>query len=111
MSECKKVVLEQLVVDGVTYVPKGQEAPAKPGKRCILVADRGWVFAGDAETVNGRILLTRACIVQRWDSIGFDGLCNYPVNSKVTVKPCSDIDLPSDTELFRVPCHDNWGIK
>jgi hypothetical protein len=49
--------------------------------------------------------------VFRWESIGFDGVLADPKSIKVTIKPLKyDPDIPSDSEVFRVPVGDDWGL-
>jgi hypothetical protein len=101
----------EMQINGVTYVPKGTEQAAKPGKRAVIVLDRGWIVAGDVEDVGGRIKITRAVHVFRWESIGFDGVIKNPKDPKVTIKPFPNgFDCPSDAEIFRVPVGDTWGL-
>lgn len=95
-----------ITIDGVEY------APIQPnGNRAVVVVDRGWIFAGDVAEANGRITLSRVVWVFRWESIGFDGVIADPKSNKVTLKPIAqNVDLPADTELFRVPVADDWGL-
>lgn len=97
---------DRITVNGVEYIP------AKPnGNRAVVVVDRGWIFAGDVTEKDGRIRLSRATWVFRWESIGFDGVIANPKSSKVTLKQMQhDVDLPADTELFRVPVAEDWGL-
>ena len=97
--------VKSIEIDGVKYAPVQAN-----GKRAVVVVDRGWIFAGDVEEKDGRILLKRALHVFRWDSIGFDGMIADPKNSKVKLKPISDVDLPCGSEIFCVPVGDEWGL-
>ncbi len=107
----KSVALQSLVVEGITYVPQGSQEPKPNGKRAVVVVDRGWVFAGDVEDVGGRIKISRALHINRWESVGFDGMLKDPGSPKVFMKSVSDVDIPAGSEIFRVPVSDNWGIK
>ena len=99
--------MKQIVIDGVTYIPES----SKPvGNRAVVVVDRGWIFAGDVVRENGRIKLSRAIHVIRWESIGFDGVIADPKSSKVTLKKISDVDIPEGAEIFSVPVCEDWGI-
>ena len=108
MENCN---LKEITLDGTKYVRADSlEAQPKPGKRAVLVLDRGWIVAGDVEDVNGRIKVTRAIHIRSWQEIGFDGLIANPTSKKVTLKPMPNgFDCPADAELFRVPVCDNWG--
>jgi hypothetical protein len=101
-----------VVIDGVKYVRADSVGtPVKPGKRAVVVVDRGWIFAGDVTRENGRIRLDRVVWVFRWESIGFDGVIADPKNKKVTLKPMvQPVDLPAGAEIFCVPVADDWGL-
>lgn len=97
---------ETIQIDGETYV---KQTPN--GNRCVVVVDRGWIFAGDLTEENGRVKLTRAVWVFRWESVGFDGVLKDPKSSKVTLKPMpTDVDIPAATEIFRVQVSNDWGL-
>ncbi len=101
--------LQKITLDGVDYVRA--DAVVAPGKRYVLVLDRGWIVAGDVEDVGGRIKVTRAVHVRGWDSIGFDGMIANSKDSKVRLKAIPNgFDCPSDSEIFRVPVPDTWGL-
>ena len=103
--------VETVSINGVVYVKQGLQSVVPIGPRVVLVADRGWIFAGDLTEKDGRIYLDNAVIVQSWSSIGFDGLLKDPKNSNVKLKKLDHrVDLPSDTELFRVPVLPTWGL-
>ncbi len=96
---------ESITIDGVTY---RRESPN--GNRAVVVVDRGWIFAGDVSEENGRIKLSRALHVFRWESIGFNGMIDDPKSSKVVLKKIADVDLPKDSEIFRIAVGDSWGL-
>ena len=99
--------MENVVINGIEYAP----VVSKEVNRAVVVVDRGWIFAGDVHRENGRIRLTRAVWVFRWESIGFDGVSENPKSSKVTIKPMkNDVELPEGAEIFLVPVDDNWGL-
>lgn len=105
-------VVKTISIDGVQYVRADSVAETpKAGKRCVLVLDRGWIVAGDVETVDGRLKVTRALHVRSWESIGFDGMIAAPKGGKCSIKPLPNgFDVPADSELFRVPVSDDWGM-
>lgn len=104
--------IKTITINGVEYVEKSAaQEPLKPGKRAVLVLDRGWIVAGDIEDKDGRILVTRAVHVRGWDSIGFDGMIANPKDTKVRIKQIPNgFNCPADAELFRVPVEDTWGL-
>jgi hypothetical protein len=102
---------ESITIDDTRYVRADTVKPIPSGTRAVIVVDRGWIFAGDVTQENGRIKLTRAVWVFRWESIGFDGVIANPKSSKVTLRKLdSPVDIPVDGEVFRVPVADDWGL-
>lgn len=100
--------VEVISINGVEYT---KSKPSVSGKRAVIVVDRGWVFAGDVERKDGRIRLTNAVWVFRWESIGFDGVIANPKSEKVTIKKmANDVEMPADAEIFCIPVADGWGL-
>lgn len=100
--------MKSVIVDGVKYV---EEVTPATGTRAVIVVDRGWIFAGDVTRADGRIKLTRAIHVFRWESIGFDGMLANPKSSKVTLKSLANsVDIPEGSEVFTIPVEDAWGL-
>jgi hypothetical protein len=81
-------------------------------KRVVLVVDRGWIFAGDQSlTSDGYIRLTNAVHVFRWESIGFAKAIEDWKSAKVDIRKVSDVEVPQDAVVFRIPVDAGWGIK
>jgi hypothetical protein len=98
-------------IDDVEYVRSDLVVTPIVGNRAVIVVDRGWIFAGDVTRENGRIKLTRAIHVFRWESIGFDGMIANPKSNKVTLKPlANDVDMPDSAEIFAIPVVSDWGL-
>tara|TARA_Y100000310_G_C20051677_1_gene520851 strand:+ start:118 stop:441 length:324 start_codon:yes stop_codon:yes gene_type:complete len=99
-------------IDNVEYVRKDSISALKPnGKRAIVVINNGWIYAGDITEKNGRILLTRAVWVFRWEDIGFAKMVENPKSSKVDLRPMSvPVDIPAASEIYRCPVSDDWGL-
>lgn len=95
-------------IDSVQYVLADSIQPKPTGNRAVVVVDRGWIFAGDVTRENGRIKLSRAVWVFRWESVGFSGVIENP--EKATIKPMADVDIPEGAEIFCVPVSENWGL-
>jgi hypothetical protein len=102
--------IETIKINEVEYVRKDSLTPQPTGNRAVVVVDRGWIFAGDVTRENGRIKLSRAIHVFRWESIGFDGMISNPKSNKVTLKPLADVDMPESAEIFCIPVPDTWGL-
>jgi hypothetical protein len=99
-----------VTIDDVQYVRADLMPAAKPnGNRAVVVVDRGWIFAGDITREDGRIRLSRAVWVFRWESCGFAKVIEDPSNADI--RPMADVDIPSGAEIFCVPVADDWGVK
>lgn len=102
---------ETITINNVEYIRADQAQKSIAGTRAVIVVDRGWIFAGDVARENGRIKLSRAVWVFRWESIGFDGVIANPKDKKVTIKPLPNgVDIPEGAEIFCVPVSDDWGL-
>lgn len=105
--------LNTVKINGVDYVRADSiptVAPRVLGRRAVVVLDRGWIFAGDVERKDGRILMTKVVHVRSWSSIGFDGMIANPKSDKVVLRPHADLDVPAGSEVFSVPVRDDWGL-
>lgn len=110
-GEIKMMQLNTVKIDDVTYVREDAVQKVITGTRAVVVVDRGWIFAGDVTREDGRIKLTRAVWVFKWELIGFDGVIANPKNKSVTIKPMPNgVDLPTGAEIFCVPVADDWGL-
>ncbi len=99
--------MENVTINGVEYAPVIRST----GNRAVVVVDRGWIFAGDVERRDGRIYLTNAVWLLRWQSIGFDGVIENPKSDKVTIKPMpTGVDIPEGSEIFSVSVEAGWGL-
>jgi len=97
------VSASEITVDGTTY----RKVSPTTG-RAVIVIDRGWIFAGDVRDENGRIYLTNAVWVFRWESVGFAKVIENPNNADI--RPIADLDIPQPSEIFRIPVPEGWGL-
>lgn len=101
--------VSQIQINGVDYVRADSVPAVQPsGSRAVVVVDRGWIFAGDLTRENGRIRLSRALHVFKWESIGFAKMVE---TAKADLRPIADVDIPEGAEIFCVPVSENWGLK
>ena len=98
--------MANVVIDGVEYAPVNKTN----GNRAVVVVDRGWIFAGDVTRKDGRIRLSRALHVFKWESVGFAGMIDNPKKAKADLRPVADVDLPEGAEIFCVPVAAEWGL-
>ena len=79
--------------------------------RAVVVIDRGWIFAGDVEDRDGRVILHRAVWVFRWERIGFAAVLSDPKQDGVDIRPMPTVvDLPIASEVYRCPVGRDWGL-
>jgi hypothetical protein len=98
-----------ITVNGVEYIRADSVPAAKPnGNRAVVVVDRGWIFAGDVAREDGRIKLSRAVWVFKWEGCGFAKVIEDP--SKADIRIMADVDIPAGAEIFCVPVHEQWGL-
>ena len=100
--------VSQIQINGVDYIRADSLPADRPnGNRAVVVVDRGWIFAGDVTRENGRIRLSRAIHVFKWESIGFAKMIE---TVKADLRPIANVDLPEGAEIFCVPVSENWGL-
>ena len=98
-----------ITVNGVEYIRADSVPAAKPnGNRAVVVVDRGWIFAGDVAREDGRIRLSRAVWVFKWEGCGFAKVIEDP--SEADIRIMADVDIPDGAEIFCVPVHEQWGL-
>ena len=108
-----KCSVKEITIDGTKYVRADSvSAPVIPGKRAVVVVDRGWIFAGDiSDSPDGGKRLTRAVHVFSWQSGGFTAVVNDPKAAGADLRKMSNpVDVPNDSIIFTVPVNDSWGL-
>lgn len=98
--------MDNVIINGVEYAPVNKAS----GNRAVVVVDRGWIFAGDVTRQDGRIRLSRALHVFKWESVGFAGMIDNPKKAKADLRPVADVDIPEGAEIFCVPVAAEWGL-
>jgi len=98
--------MQNVTINGIEYAP----VKSATGNRAVVVVDRGWIFAGDVTRKNGRIHLSNALHVFKWESSGFAGMICDPKKAKADLRPVADVDIPEGAEVFCVPVADKWGM-
>lgn len=98
---------ETITINDVKYVRADSVSDPIVGNRAVVVVDRGWIFAGDVKRENGRIKLSRALHVFKWESIGFAKMVE---TAKADLRKIADVDLPEDAEIFSIPVPESWGL-
>lgn len=98
--------MDTVTINGVEYAPVNKVS----GTRAVVVVDRGWIFAGDVTRANGRLHLSNALHVFKWESIGFAGMIADHKKAKTDLRKIADVDIPEGAEVFCVPVPDGWGM-
>jgi len=99
---------DTISINGIDYVRADSLPTVAPnGNRAVVVVDRGWIFADDLTRQDGRIRLSRALHVFKWESIGFAKMIE---TAKADLRQIADVDLPEGAEIFCVPVSENWGL-
>jgi hypothetical protein len=121
----KVKTVEQMTVGELAgEVKKLREVVAKSaskrptGKRAVFVIDRGWIFAGDATVVPGKvgaynqgyIRLDNAVWLFKWSSVGFASVVSNPKQSGVDIRQSEPVEIPPGSIIFSIPVESNWGL-
>ena len=100
-------------INGVEYVRADSISTTSipKGNRAVVVVDRGWIYAGDLEQKDGRIVLHNAVWVFNWQDIGFSEVIRNPRNKKVDLRKMEyPVDIPIHAEVYRIPVPSDWGL-
>lgn len=95
--------MDTVTINGIEY------APVQTGNRCIVVVDRGWIFAGDIAEDDDYITLSSAVWVFRWEQIGFDGVIKNPEKAEIR-KLDNWVQIPKQSVIFKIPVAPMWGL-
>lgn len=102
---------DYITINGTRYV-REDTIPAPPlGNRAVVIADRGFIYAGNlTRQDDGSILLTNAVNVRSWKKGGIGGLLSDPAEAGAQLDPVAyPVEFPSGTVLQIVAVPDTWG--
>jgi hypothetical protein len=84
-----KVNVQEIVIDGTTYVPKGSQS--FEGDIKIVVLQRGWVYIGRFSREGNDCKLTNASCIRTWGTTkGLQELVNG-ATSKTVLDKCEGV--------------------
>ena len=107
-----KPINEMTLSEMTSEIEEGRKAQAPRGPRCVLVVDRGWIFAGDLSEHGDYVRLDRAVHVFGWSGIGFAKMIELGAASDTAdLRPCAPVEVPKGSIIFRVPVSERWGLK
>lgn len=88
----QKIAVQELVIDGVTYVPKDSQKPLAIGDKRIIVADKGFVFVGSCvDNDDGSVTITNTKCLRRWGTtMGLGQITSGPTPNTIA-EPCGTI--------------------
>lgn len=64
MTQTTKI--QELVIEGITYVPKGSEQKEFDGDIKIVVLQRGWIYIGKFERIGNDCKLHNSYCIRTW---------------------------------------------
>jgi len=83
--------IQELVIEGITYVPKGSETKQYDGDIKIVVLQRGWVYVGKFERNGNDCKLHNSYCIRTWGTTkGLAELVNG-VTSSTKLDKCEGI--------------------
>ena len=92
-----------ITINGIEYAP----VSAQPsGTRAVVVVDRGWIFAGNVTRENGRIRISDALHVFKWEANGFSGMIEDPTYVRSLTLICLAVQ-----KCFAFRCPTNGGAN
>lgn len=85
-----------ITIDDTAYIRADSIPNATPTDRQIIVADRGWVFVGNATTDDaGNVTLTDASTIRYWGTTrGLGQLATEGKTDKTRLDPCGTVRVP-----------------
>ena len=102
-----KVKVDELVIDGTTYVPKENVVNFR-GPIKIVVLQRGWVYIGRYSKEGNKCKLNNAYGIQTWGTTkGLSELVNGPTSSTKLNKCDGEITFHELSELFTIDVNEN----
>lgn len=100
---------DTITVNGIEYVPKSEVAPVGP--RHVVVADKGFIWVGNAVWDENRTTLTLTSVknLRRWKSGGFGGALRDPKASGVELDDAINMTLRAEAVISMHRVSQEWG--
>lgn len=106
----KKVSVEEVLIDGQTYVPKGSEIQPS-GDIKIVILQRGWVMVGRFERNGSECKLHNAAVIRSWGTTkGLGELAkNGPLETTKLDKTYGVVEFDYLTVVAAIACEEkSW---
>lgn len=98
-----KVTPESIVIDGVTFVPEGQDK-SYDGETKIFVIDRGWVMVGCPDYDGEYVSLSNAYVIRVWGTVKGIGELRDGPTDKTELDYMGNVEVRPDKILFDFVC-------
>jgi len=85
-----------------------KKCEATKGDRCIVVLDRGFIFAGNLTQDEEWYTLTNVVNVRKWSKSGFGGLVLSAESAGAVLDNCGDIRFKKNALIFIAPVDESW---
>lgn len=109
-----KTEVQELSVNGVTYVPKGNAAPQVAGPIKIVILQRGWVMVGYYKRDGENCSLTNASVLRNFGTTkGLGEIAAGGPTSSTKMDPCNGlVEFHRLTEVATISCQESkWASK
>lgn len=103
--------VDELVIEGVTYVPKSSKVEYSGDIR-IVVLQRGWVYVGRFEKEGNLCKLHNASCIRQWGTTnGLPQLVNGPTSSTKLDKCEGVVEFDWLTVVHTISCNpEKWKL-
>jgi hypothetical protein len=111
-NEVENTVINELEVNGKTYVLKGTERKDLSGNVKIVILQRGWVFVGRFSKIGQDCKLENAYCIRQWGTTkGLGELVDGPT-SKTVLDGAGTVEFNELTIVAKISAsEDGWNKK
>ena len=103
-----KVKVDELVIEGVTYVPKDSVQKDFQGDLKIVILQRGWVMVGKLERSGSDCKLHNASVIRVWGTTkGLGQLASEGVQPNTKLDRCGRVECYYLTVVAAINCNPN----
>ena len=109
MSKC----VNEIVIDGVKYIPESKVRPLPESKVKIVVLQRGWVLVGYYRREGDNCFLDNASVIRQFGTTkGLGEIAIGGPTSATKLDPCNGlVDFHRLTEVLAINCEVNKWVN
>jgi hypothetical protein len=98
------------IATGLCATPSAS-ANVDSGEVRIVILQRGWVVVGYYKRANGRVFVSKACVIRNWGTAkGLGELIAGPT-AKTVLEPCGEVDAHELAEIASIKCDTSkWTV-